>query len=133
MAQQAIGVLIGPPFPGGIRMRKISLGLQSLGYPFMFRKLLPVVKGDRVRLALIGFQQLHNGFAYHGREFFFTPGLGLTSRLGLTAMGVLFDLHDGGDKQPSHADDAGQHPGGHEPDLQAKEIAQGAGQRQSHR
>jgi hypothetical protein len=50
-------------------MRKIGVSLQGLSHALMFRKLLPVVEGDRVRLFLIGRQQLHNGFSHHGRTF----------------------------------------------------------------
>ena len=67
-------------------MRKIGVSRQSLSHALMSRKLLPVVEGERVRLVLIGRQQLHNGLPHHGRAFALyrleqrEPGLALYKR-----------------------------------------------------
>ena len=42
LAQQAIGVLIGPALPGAMRIRKEHLDREPLGQPFMFRHLSKV-------------------------------------------------------------------------------------------
>ena len=54
LTQQAIVVLIEPPLPGAVRMRKVHPGLQTLGDEFMLGKLLAIVKGQRLALGLVG-------------------------------------------------------------------------------
>jgi len=58
LADQAIGVLIGSPFPGSIRMGKIYVCFQDLGNFFMSREFLAVITGDGMNRII--FQQVND-------------------------------------------------------------------------
>ncbi len=60
LAQQAIVILVEPPFPRAVRMCKVHLGLQALGDELVLGKLLAVVKGQRLALRLVGPEQFDN-------------------------------------------------------------------------
>lgn len=50
LPQEAVGILVNPPLPGGIRRREVRLSLERGGDLLMLNELAPIIEGERLHL-----------------------------------------------------------------------------------
>lgn len=63
LANEAIGVFVEAPLPGGVRMSKIKIGIEGLGDGFVLGKLFSVVSREGMDVLRQGRQKFQDGMS----------------------------------------------------------------------